>query len=53
MPYEVALADYALGRHLLPGDPARRRYLERAQQTYRDLGSDYHWGLAQAELSIS
>jgi tetratricopeptide (TPR) repeat protein/tRNA A-37 threonylcarbamoyl transferase component Bud32 len=52
MPYESALADYDLGRHLPSDDPSRLRHLERAQQTFRDLGSDYHWGLVQAGLNL-
>ncbi|HEX8201814.1 MAG TPA: hypothetical protein VF590_15165, partial [Isosphaeraceae bacterium] len=39
MPYEQARAHFEMGRHLGPGDPARRRHLERAEELFTRLGA--------------
>jgi hypothetical protein len=50
MPYEEALAHYALGRHVAHGNAARSAHLRRACEMFAQLGSDYDLSQARAAL---
>ena len=51
MPLEAALAEFELGRHLPPADPARHARLQRAQSALRQMGVTYYDQLVAASLS--
>jgi hypothetical protein len=50
MPHDHGLAYYEIGRHLPPGDPARRGYLARAQAIFYWVGAEHDLAQVQAEL---
>jgi len=53
MPFEEGLAHLEIGRHLAPGDPARRRHLERAAAIFAELGTAPEEKRAREALGIS
>ena len=42
MPFEKALAQYEIGRHLEPGDPERPVLLSRAREAFERLGTRHY-----------
>ena len=51
MPYDQGRACYEIGRHLPPGDPQRRGYMQRACDLLGGMGEAYYCQLARGVLA--